>query len=80
MSKLLAGLGGEGQKGLGAARKELEQLERKAMPVEAPLPSNIAKRVERKVEPDAVQEATRTGQTRTCSYVWASPSIPASSQ
>ncbi len=49
VTRLLDGLGKEGRKGLGAARKELEKLEKSATPLDAPLPSNISKQIEREV-------------------------------
>lgn len=47
VSDLIAGLG-DGKGKLGAARKALERLEKKAAPVAAPLPGPIQQRQERK--------------------------------
>lgn len=59
MTDLIAGLG-DGSTKLGAARRELERLERRAAPVAAPLPGPIRARQERRAGyEEAIKEVAK---------------------
>lgn len=60
MADLIAGLGDSKAK-LGAVRKTLERLEKKAAPVAAPLPGPIKQRQERKAGCVGLGRAGRAG-------------------